>query len=200
VALRKRLSVLLATMAVALLVASSAALAVTRVGTDANDYLRGTDGNDTLVAKGGDDVLLAFEGTDALSGGAGRDAVLGGNRVGPQGGEKTLEGGQGGDFVGGGRARDVVAGGPGRDFVSEGEAFGPPGERQQDVVSGGSGADRIEAKNVPAARDVVDCGGGLDWVLVDSKDLTSNCEREFTNVHRFYSSLSDYYFELLSRV
>jgi Ca2+-binding RTX toxin-like protein len=72
VALRKRLSVLLATMAVALLVASSAALAVTRVGTDANDYLRGTDGNDTLVAKGGDDVLLAFEGTDALSGGAGR--------------------------------------------------------------------------------------------------------------------------------
>jgi hypothetical protein len=69
---------------------------------------------------------------------------------------------------------------------------GPPfGEEADDVdaIAAGDGKDAIEAKNVPAAKDVVDCGAGFDRVLVDGKDLTSECERKFTSPREFFRSI-----------
>jgi hypothetical protein len=51
-------------------------------------------------------------------------------------------------------------------------------ESSQDKLSGGDGTDVVLVQNVPAAQDIVTCGGGFDRVLADSKDLVSpDCER-----------------------
>ncbi len=187
---------LLAVMAAVMVMASGVALAVARSGGPGDDILRGTDGTDALEGNGGDDVLLGYKGTDALSGGKGRDAVLGGNERGVQGGDKALEGGPGGDFVAGGLGTEGVSGGSGRDFVVDGALR----DEDQDALAGGDGRDAVDAFNRPASTDAVDCGRGFDKVLVDSKDITKNCEKRFTNPRKFYNSISNYYFEPLERI
>ncbi len=166
-------------MAATLVMASGVALAVARAGGPGDDTLKGTAGTDALVGNGGDDDLLGFRGTDALSGGEGRDAVLGGNEFGPRAGDRALAGGPGGDFVGGGPSDDGIFAGP------------PFGEAADDVdaIGAGDGKDAIEAKNVPAAKDVIDCGRGFDRVLVDDKDLTRHCERKFTSPRKYFNSI-----------
>ncbi len=54
----KRVMLMLAAMALALLLASGMAWAVTKVGTNGDDVLRGTNGPDTLLGKGGNDTIL----------------------------------------------------------------------------------------------------------------------------------------------
>ena len=192
----------MALMAVTLVVASGVALAVARSGGPGNDTLRGTNGPDALSGNGGDDVLLGFRGTDGMDGGAGRDAVLGGNEFGPLAGDRALKGGPGGDFVGGGKGSDGLSGGPGRDYMFAGPPFGEAAD-DIDAVAAGGGDDAGEVKNVPAAKDVIDCGSGFDGVLVDSKDVTSDCERVFTSPGRFFRFLfnSNYnYFEPLNLI
>ena len=196
----RRLILLLSLMAVTLVVASGVALAIARSGGPGNDTLRGTNGPDALAGNGGDDVLLGFKGRDVLAGGDGRDAVLGGNEFGPLRGDRSLAGGDGGDFVGTGRGADNMSGGPGRDILVDYEFE----VGQQDVISGGDGDDAIDVVQRPASRDVVACGSGTDGVLVDSKDLTSGCERIFTSFAGFYGRFvfgSNYdYFEPLNRL
>ena len=163
-------------------------MAVARSGGPGDDTLRGTNGSDALAGNGGNDDLLGLKGTDGLSGGEGRDLVLGGNEAGPQVGDRALSGGPGGDFVGGGKGSDALSGGPGRD----GMYAGPPRREEADDVdasSAGDGDDAIEAKNVPAAMDIIDCGRGFDRVLVDSKDVTSDCEKEFTRPGEYFESI-----------
>ena len=46
-----------------------------------------------------------------------------------------------------------------------------------DIVSAGSGYDFVRVFNRPAARDVVDCGDGLDRVIADRRELLSGCNR-----------------------
>ena len=53
----KRILLVLAAMALALLLASGVAWAVTKIGTDGPDTLRGTNGDDNLIGKGGNDRL-----------------------------------------------------------------------------------------------------------------------------------------------
>jgi Ca2+-binding RTX toxin-like protein len=185
----RRTLLLLAVMAAVLVMASEVALAVARSGGPGDDTLRGTNGPDALSGKGGNDDLFGLRGTDALSGGAGRDLVLGGNEAGPLLGDRALSGGPGGDFVGGGNGSDALSGGPGRDGIFAGPPFGETAD-DVDAISAGGGNDAIEAKNVPAARDVIDCGGGFDRVLIDSKDVTSDCEREFTRPGAYFESIS----------
>lgn len=45
-----------------------------------------------------------------------------------------------------------------------------------DKVYGGGGDDTISTANIPASRDVVNCGGGTDKVSVDSLDEVADCE------------------------
>ncbi|HEX2740232.1 MAG TPA: hypothetical protein VHM69_07275, partial [Rubrobacter sp.] len=143
-----------------------------------------------ISGRGGDDVLLGRRGSDAMDGGTGRDAVLGGNEFGPLSGDKTLDGGKDGDFVGGAYGSDSLAGGGGKDYLT----LGPIDDFAQDVASGGGGNDAIFAKNIHADKDIVDCGPGFDRALVDSKDITSRCEREYTKTSRFFRAISPNYF------
>lgn len=179
---------LLTVVATVVFMASGVALAVAISGGPGDDTLRGTDGTDALTGNGGDDDLLGFKGTDALAGGEGRDAVLGGDEVGPKAGDKALSGGPGRDFVGGGKGSDALSGGPDGDYMFAGPPFGEAAD-DVDAIDAGDGADAIEARNVPAAKDVIDCGGGFDRVLVDSKDLTSECERKFTSPRKYFNSI-----------
>ncbi len=79
---------------------------------------------------------------------------------------------------------------------------GPPfGEEADDVdaIAAGDGKDAILAKNEPAARDAIDCGGGFDRVLVDGKDVTKNCEKRFTSTREFFRSIGgEGYFQPLN--
>ena len=185
----RRTMLLLVVMAAVMVMASGVALAVARSGGPGDDTLRGTDGTDALTGNGGDDDLLGLKGTDALSGGEGRDAVLGGNEIGPRAGDRSLTGGPGRDFVGGGKGSDALAGGEGGDYLFAGPPFGEAAD-DVDAIVAGDGDDAIEAKNVPAAKDVVDCGAGFDRVLVDGRDATSGCEREFTSPRAFFRSIA----------
>ncbi len=184
----RRAFLLLTVVVAALFMASGVALAVARSGGPGDDTLRGTNGRDALDGNGGDDVLLGFRGTDGLSGGEGRDAVLGGNEIGPQAGDRALSGGPGGDFVGGGEGSDALSGGAGRDYMYAGPPFGEAAG-DVDAIDAGDGDDAVYAPNRPAAMDVIDCGRGFDRVLVDSKDVTSDCERVFTRPGEFFRSL-----------
>ena len=177
----RRLILLLTTMAVTLLVASAVALAVNKVGTNAPETLRGTNKADILLGRGANDILIALAGDDNLLGGQGKDIVFGGNerrhnerRL--SGGDKTMAGGSGNDSVISGRGSDHILGEEGNDLLVD----GPEREFATDMVSAGEGDDVVAAVNRPAFEDIVSCGGGLDRVIVDRKDvLAPDCEKVF---------------------
>jgi len=172
----RRVALVLATMALALLLASGVAWAVTKIGTDGHDVLIGTNGSDNLVGKGGQDDLFSKDGNDNLLGGPGKDNVLGGDKRRVGGGNKNLVGGAGNDLVIPGRGSDRALGEEGNDLLAE-PAFR---EASVDIYSGGSGDDVFLANNRPAAKDIVVCGDGLDRVLADREDVVADdCERVY---------------------
>jgi Ca2+-binding RTX toxin-like protein len=145
-------------------------------GTNGPDTLRGTNGDDNLLGKGGgNDIVFSLNGRDNLLGGPGKDVVLGENeRFNSSGGDKNLLGGPGNDIVIGGWGSDHVLGEDGNDFLVD----GPDREFSLDKLSGGNGNDVFLVDNVPAAKDIVTCGGGFDRVLADREDVVSpDCER-----------------------
>jgi Ca2+-binding RTX toxin-like protein len=169
----RRVALVLGAMALALLLASGVAWAVTKIGTNGPDTLRGTNGNDNLIGKGGNDKLFALNGRDNLLGGPGRDWVDT-HPTGFRSGDKNLKGGSGNDLVIGGGGSDNVLGDAGNDLVID----GPLREFSLDKVSGGDGNDVFLVDNVPAAKDIATCGGGFDRILADRKDLVApDCER-----------------------
>jgi hypothetical protein len=169
----RRVVLVLAAMALALLLANGVAWAVNKIGTDGPDTLRGTNGADNLLGKGGNDRLFALDGRDTLLGGPGKDWV----DTHPtefRRGDKNLQGGPGNDIVFGARGSDNVLGDEGNDWVID----GPTRESSLDKVSSGDGNDVLLVENVPATKDIATCGGGFDRILVDRKDLVApDCER-----------------------
>jgi Ca2+-binding RTX toxin-like protein len=192
----RRLFLLSTAMAVALVLASGVALAVTRIGTEGPDTLRGANGDDQLVGKGGNDTLLALAGNDTLIGGAGKDVVNGGNLQEPFGGDKNLVGGRGNDAVQGGLGFDNLVAQEGNDLMVGGEFDTPP---MKDTLSAGAGNDVIDVLNEPAGKDIVSCGGGFDRVLDDSKDVVApDCEKVFIGpaaADRFFNSIPQSFIE-----
>ncbi len=176
----RRLVLLLAGMALALLLASGVAWAVNEVGTNGPDTLRGTHEDDNLLGKGGNDVLFALRGDDNLLGGAGKDWLLGGNERIPFGGEKNLKGESGNDGVVGGIGSDTLLGGSGNDFVlgDNGSDGAVVGEEGKDFVHGGRGADHIVGGEGPDwlvegdlrnfSKDILSGGDGNDIFVVDN--------------------------------
>ena len=192
----RRVVLVLAAMALALLLASGVALALNEVGTNGPDTLRGTDRADKLAGRGGNDILLGLAGNDKLQGGPGKDIVNGGNLARPFGGKKKLEGGRGNDAVQGGLGPDNLVGGRGNDYMVDGD-FGRV--QREDKLSGGAGKDVIIVVNRPAFEDLVSCGDGFDRVLADREDLVApDCERVlfgFASVDRFFESIPESFFE-----
>lgn len=83
------------------------------------------------------------------------------------GGANRVVGTVGGDRIGGGPGRDKLIGGGGRDCLD-----GGPG---RDRLNGGPGDDVLRARD--GSADVVDCGEGDDFAIVDAKDTVRSCER-----------------------
>jgi Ca2+-binding RTX toxin-like protein len=173
----KRILLVLAAMALALLLASGVAWAVTKIGTDGPDTLRGTHGDDNLIGKGGNDRLFSLNGRDTLLGGPGKDYVISGNEQRSGGGDKNLLGGPGNDIVLGGWGSDKVVGGEGNDLLADGR----PRDVALDIVSGEAGTDVIFVASLrlkASAEDIVTCGSGFDRVLADTKDVVApDCEK-----------------------
>jgi Ca2+-binding RTX toxin-like protein len=173
----KRILLVLAAMALALLLASGVAWAVIKIGTDGPDTLRGTHGDDNLIGKGGNDRLFSLNGRDTLLGGPGKDYVISGNEQRSGGGDKNLLGGPGNDIVLGGWGSDKVVGGEGNDLLADGR----PRDVALDIVSGEAGTDVIFVASLrlkASAEDIVTCGSGFDRVLADTKDVVApDCEK-----------------------
>ena len=111
-----------------------------------------------MSAGSGNDILFGGNGDDALfAGGPGRSATAGDDLFG-QAGRDRLRGDLGNDRIDGGPGGDNITGGRGED----------------DLV-GGDGDDRIDARD--GEQDTIDCGPGVDRVLVDSlEDGVFDCE------------------------
>lgn len=104
-----------------------------------------------FVGTGGPDRLIGTPKADMLKGKGGKDTLIG--RGGP-------------DRLFGGAGPDTLRPGPGRDEVNT---------RRNGYSAGGAGNDRILARD--KRRDLIDCGGGVDTVVVDAvEDGVFNCE------------------------
>src|SRR5215212_690923 len=188
----RRAILLLTVMIAALVLGSGIALAVNKVGTQGRDFLKGTDGADHLVGKGENDRIFSLGGKDHLIGGPGKDWVWGGSRRSlhgdlpvhytSSGGEKHLVGGSGNDVLWGGKGSDNAVGNSGNDLLIGGEYHHPV----KDTLSGGGGNDVFSVDNDPVGKDIVRCGGGLDWVFADREDMVAaDCEKVADRVSEF---------------
>lgn len=139
-------------------VASAGSLNVIEGDSGPND-LTGTQLRDAIRGLGDDDRLRGFAGRDRLDGGEGDDWMRGNT------GDDRMRGEAGADFAYGNAGDDLITGGDG-----------------EDEIYGGRGDDLILSIG-DNAKDVVDCGPGVDTVdrsLVlgpDQKDAFVNCER-----------------------
>ena len=135
----RRTGLVLAIMALALLLASGAALAGVFNGDDGNNRLVGTDGRDRMSGGGGDDLMRGLDGRDRMGGGDGLD---------------TMYGSRGEDVLNGLDGEDTIYGGPGNDYISS------IGDNSVDQVDCGGGTDTVDRSLVlgPDKADVfVDC-------------------------------------------
>ena len=152
---RASLFSLLAFAVVLTLLLAPAAEAKRVVGNNRANVLKGAGARDTLIGRGGDDVLMGFASADAIHGDEGDDVVLG-------------EGGK--DRLWGGGRDDTLDGGGGIDRIWPGWGA--------DVVDAGPGNDLIDASENDAAMDSIDCGPGIDRVIVTGRsDKVFDCER-----------------------
>ena len=200
----RRVVLVLAAMALALLLASGVAWAVNKVGTNGPDTLRGTHGDDNLSGKGANDRLFSLAGRDNLLGGPGKDVVFGGRILGSccqdndfSGGDKNVLGGPGNDDVNGGRGSDNIVGGRGNDILFEGAE---PDVAKIDNISAGAGNDAVWVLNwSPVGKDVLSCGSGFDRVLADRTDvIAADCERVFfgqRNIGAFFEDIPQSFWE-----
>jgi Ca2+-binding RTX toxin-like protein len=79
----------------------------------------------------------------------------------------------GSDEIVDGRGRDDVYGNAGVDNL-----IGYGGDTSVDHFYGGAGRDIIQSRDIPAVKDYVCCGTGVDRVYADKADIVSgNCEK-----------------------
>jgi Ca2+-binding RTX toxin-like protein len=187
----RRVTLVLAAMALALLLASGVAWAVNKTGTDGPDTLSVTNEGDNLVGQGGNDDISGVGGRDVVVGGGGRDVVQGGPppprpEVPPRceaasNNNDDLTGGAGNDFLNGNVGTDRLAGGPGDDVLWEEVCFGGGGESGKfEILMGGAGNDFLWVRDTPypvPPKDLVLCGTGRDVASVDRVDVVVGCEK-----------------------
>jgi Ca2+-binding RTX toxin-like protein len=156
--MRKKMTTIAATMALAVALSAGAASATTMAiieGTNKGEVLDGTPRADTIYALGGADLVRGYSERDVLYGGnesGWGDKIKGGtfgDRIFGQDGHDALYGERGDDEVRGGYGADLVAGGPGND-----------------TLDGGFGADEINARDGQKDTIVIRSGEG-DVVYYD---------------------------------
>jgi Ca2+-binding RTX toxin-like protein len=186
----RRLTLLLATMGMALLLCAGVAFADTFdcianrgcIGTNGPDTLNGSTGNDFMDAMQDDDELFGNEGHDFISG----DAFAAPNNDTSTDGNDLLKGGRGFDEMVGYGGADEFSGGANGDFIFAEESSENEGE---DIVKGGRGNDFILA--VDETKDTISCGKGKNDVAIFDEGIdtvANNCEHKNPDFEEFSSS------------
>jgi Ca2+-binding RTX toxin-like protein len=98
----RRIVLVLATMAPAILLAGGVALAAHIKGDGSDNVLTGTESRDTINPFGGNDMVYALGGNDYVRHSFGDDTIYGGA------GRDTLRGGRGTDTIYGGPEKDLI--------------------------------------------------------------------------------------------
>ena len=174
----KGLSLLLATMGMALLLSAGVAFADTFdciagracTGTNGPDTLKGSADSDYMDARQDDDELFGNEGYDSMSG----DAFAAPNNDTSTDGDDLLEGGPGFDYMTGYGGADEFSGGDNGDFIFAEESSENEGE---DTVNSGGGNDFIQA--IDQTKDTINCGKGKRDIAFFDKGIdtvANNCE------------------------
>jgi Ca2+-binding RTX toxin-like protein len=145
-----------------LFVALSFVLLLTLASPAGAKRIVGNRGSNTLIATGVRDVVWARAGHDLVSGGASADTIHG------EEGNDVLLGDNGNDVIWGGGGNDTILGGSGRDTIH--------GEWGSDVVDAGGGNDVVLMDTNDGHIDSIDCGPGIDRVVVRPGDRFANCE------------------------
>ncbi len=139
-----RKSVLLvASLALALLLVSGVALAITKTCKINAERCKGTDNPDLIIGSEGWDTIYGLGANDILRGKAGNDHLLGGK------GQDTIEGGADADTINKQtEGRDGINGGDGNDHLVD---YSSPCERgcesDRNLLVGGGGDDYIVGHN-----------------------------------------------------
>ena len=176
----RRTLLLMATTALALLVASGVALAASIncpnasggscTGTNADDALYGTPQVDRMDGRGGEDLMYGYGANDRMEGG---DETGLGDKMRGGGGADTMLGQRGGDALYGGTGDDTIRGGPGNDLIE--------GNRGNDTLSTGAGSDRVNAQD--GQRDRIICTDASERVFYDAGlDVLEGCGEEGVSV------------------
>jgi Ca2+-binding RTX toxin-like protein len=183
----RRLTLLLATMGIGLLLIAGVAFADT-INCIAGRGCVGTDGPDLLTGSGGGDDMDGRQDSDRLIGNEGSDWMLGDAYAAPNNDTSTdgndfINGGPGFDGLAGLGGDDLLRGGDRSDYIFAEESSVNEGE---DTVYGSMGNDYIEAKD--RVKDTINCGGGTrDIVFFDTGgvDTVTNCEYKNPDFQEF---------------
>jgi hypothetical protein len=193
----RRLTLLLATMGMALLLSTGVAFAATFnctagracIGTEAPDTLNGSSGIDPYMdGRQDDDELFANDGEYAYMQGDAFDAP---NNDTTTDGDDLLQGGPGYDEMVGFGGADTFLGGARGDFIFAEETSENKGE---DIVNSGRGNDFIQARD--ETKDTINCGkGNKDVAFFDKGGIdtvANNCEykNKFPDFEEFSSAAS----------
>jgi hypothetical protein len=203
----RRTIVLLTTMAITLLVATSVAWAATVrcpysgncSGTDAADNIYAGEGGNVIFGKGGndsifgrlrDDFIVGMDGDDILSGSDGND---------------TLAGGDGNDQLTGSYGNDTYDGGPGYDFYDDHTRYGSSNDtyfglkvnsvtgaplvtNQDHVEDVGGSSDSLDLSTLNRSQvsigwydSNIDADRNLDTMFAELKGTTTNDRMIFYN-------------------
>ena len=139
----RKLVLLMASMALAMLLVSGVALAaIVNCEEGASDCV-GTNNPDTLNGSDGEDWMYGLRGDDKLYGNAGGDPIRGGR------GNDTIRGGGGADFVAYDlEGDDKIYGGGGPDFlVDDSQRCAPDCVLDRNLLVGGEGNDYLHGHN-----------------------------------------------------
>jgi Ca2+-binding RTX toxin-like protein len=116
-----------------------------------------------------DSIDLPNYGTSRVEGKDGKDTITGND------GTETIDGGAGDDRLEGGYGHDVITGGPGRDTIFGDETSARCSYLDDSCSVVPFGNDTIYARD--GEPDMIDCGVGVDRVVVDAVDTVANCEK-----------------------
>jgi hypothetical protein len=135
---------LVAWVAVAMLLASGVAWALTKNCRAGADYCIGTEGRDTLIGSKARDKISGLEGNDRLRGNGGNELLSGGP------GHDTIRGGPGQDHIDSGtKAADAIYGGSGDDEIDD-YSYHSENDRNvsdKNLLNGGPGDDWLYGHN-----------------------------------------------------
>jgi Ca2+-binding RTX toxin-like protein len=169
----RRITLLLATMTFALVVAGGVAFAAT-ITCDGVSTCDGTPGDDRIKGSNTDDSINGLGGNDTIDGNGGSDIVVGDTTFdGLVVGNDKLDGGAGSDHILGLGGSDTLVGGPDDDII-DANAFETSGS--QDTIRAGSGIDEVQA--IDGFKDIISCGTGSDHAFVDAglDKVSKDCE------------------------